>query len=186
MKNVKNTILAHIGGNTELGDTGWNMADALDETAGAMLDANRFEDEATAVLSRYEDCEDEALYPSADVLAAGGVDLVALNNASENGLDMRLFGQALAAGLALGDVNDLLERYEGDELSGMLANYVESCEEEETYPDPVARALIRLGEGAEVDFGCEGSPLAVSTIAGLDGNHGYRNSFWDGASMLRG
>ena len=159
MKNLKNTILAHIGGNIAIGNTGWTTADALEATAATLLDANRFGDEVTAVLSRHEDCESEARYPSSDELSARGIDVVVLANASVNGLDMDVFGRALEAGLDgatltkaidLGldpeAATDLLERYEADEVSGMLANYVESTEEVEANPDPVLRTLARLGE----------------------------------------
>ena len=139
-------ILAHIdnGNNGVIPGTGWSLADALSATAACMLDQNRFGEPSFVddVLARHGDESRAPLYPASDVLEAAGVDLAALNNAAANGLDMRVFGQAVNAGLDLADVNDLLDRYDGDgdNLTGMLANFVEASAAQTACPDAATRA----------------------------------------------
>lgn len=161
MKNLKQTILAHAGDIINVEGTGYTVADALAMTAAAQLDAMRFDDRTSAILARHENIPGR--YPDSTELEEAGADLVVLNNASVNGLDMDAFGRAVAAGLDVSvltaaidagldpeDATRLLVDYEAEELSGMLANFVEAEAETALYPDPADRALMRL-EGATVE-----------------------------------
>ena len=148
MKNATIIILAHIDNGTTGGvipGTGWTLADALSAAAARSLDDNRFgePDFFAEILARHGDETRVPLYPASDELEAAGVDLVALNNAASNGLDMQVFGQALASGLALVEVNHLVNTYEGDDLTGMLQNFVEAVADDNACPDGNLRSYRR-------------------------------------------
>ncbi len=147
MTNRTIIILAHIDATTDsqIPGTGWTHAQALSAAAGRMLDQNRFGDNNpdAELLAFHGEDVGVALYPSSDELEQAGVDLVALNNAFTNGLDSDVFGQAVNAGLSLADVNDLLDRYNADDLTGMLANFVEAEAEAAACPDANKRAFRR-------------------------------------------
>ncbi len=147
MTNATIIILAHIDATEDsvIPGTGWTHAQALSAAAGRMLDETRFgvNDPLADILAFHGEETRVPLYPSADEMEQGGVDLVALNNAFANGLDSGVFGQAVNAGLALADVNDLLERYSADDLTGMLANFVEAHAEAAACPNANERAFRR-------------------------------------------
>lgn len=134
------------------------VADAdLALSAYHALDDLRYLDQVDRVLARHGDDVD-VLYPDPAQLADQGADLTVLYAAMQSGMSPAAFGSALAVGVDVsvlsralsfglepGAVDELVLTY-GAELGGHLANYVESKEEAEAYPDPVDRVMARLGE----------------------------------------
>lgn len=131
---MNTSVNATLVGTAVIGNTGWTVGEALVMAAVSKVDARRFGDDdqgfVESILARY-DGDSAALYPEAAELAAAGIDLVALASAFDRGLEPADFAELLAT-------------YEADELSGMLANFVEAHDEHVAYPDPAERALMRI------------------------------------------
>lgn len=122
--------------------TGYTDREIAEMAAGRELDRARFLSGQDEVLHTAGDDVD-TLYPDSDTLEAAGVDIVALNEARNNGLDMAAFGKAIDNGMKLEFFSEMLERNGVNETNNALALFNDHAA---ATPDPIDRALAIHGE----------------------------------------
>ncbi len=111
---------------------GWSLDGIRRAVAESVIEPKRFVNHAASILARLDASED-GLFPSCDELHDRGIDLDALAQAFNNGLD--------ADGFA-----DLLANQNAQTVNWALQHLNEQHELLEQYPDPFDRALLRHEE----------------------------------------
>jgi hypothetical protein len=145
MKTVINDGTVGVNHAELIGDTGWSIADAIDESISARLEAFRFGSTGDRVLARYEDVP--ARFPDADVLKTMGVNTSGLADALEAGLDVDLFGKVLTQGLDIDGFNATLESgINIPTFNEGMEHLVEHYALLQVHPDAIERTLHLHGE----------------------------------------
>src|SRR5207253_2780154 len=142
MKNIRNltTLTA-----ANLAGTGWSLADAIDESISARIDAHRYGSLGARILARYD--EVTPLMPSSDELKEMGVNVGLLAAVLDAGLDAELFGKVVNNGLDIEAFNVSLESGLDIALYNEgMAHLVEHNAEVAAFPTVTDRVLHRLGE----------------------------------------
>jgi hypothetical protein len=145
MKTVINDGTVGVNNAEMIAQTGWSLADALDESISARLEAHRYGSDVDRILARHEDVD--ALFPDADELRTLGLDVVRLADALDAGLDAELFGKVLGQGLQIDGFNAALE--DGINIPTYnegMSHLVDQHDLLRLHPDAVERTLHLHGE----------------------------------------
>lgn len=127
--------------NTGSNGTGFTDREIAEMAASRELDVARFSGSLTAEVLHALDGDQDPLYPDSDVLEAAGVDIVTLNEARKNGLDMAAFGKAIDNGMQLEFFSEMLERNGVSETNNALALFNDHAADVAATPDPIDRVL---------------------------------------------